>query len=293
MNLKGQIIRQLNPDLINILACLKQTRGIDFSHYRPRMLGRRVAARLAKLGMDDYALYLQRLENDPAECDELIDVIAINVSSFFRDPIVIEIMSQKILPEMIEKKSHLGVRELRVWSAGCAAGEEIYSLAICIKEALKKSDKTWANWTNCLFGTDIDNSALQRAAKAVYPRESLLETKLGVVDKYFEPLAENFMLKLAIRSMVHFSQDDLTSEKTDSPAESVFGEFDLIFCRNVLIYFNRDLQLRVLSKFLRSLVPGGYLVLGSSETLTEEIAPWFKVVDSHNKIYQKLTGKLA
>jgi chemotaxis methyl-accepting protein methylase len=280
----------MNKDLVNILTKLKQLRGIDFLNYQPRMLDRRVTARLAQLGMDDYALYLQRLENEPTECDQLIDVIAINVSSFFRDPIVYEIIAQKVLPELIEQKNHPGLRELRVWSAGCAAGEEPYSLAILFHEELKEPAK---NWKTYLFGTDIDNNALQRAAKAIYPRESLVDTKFGILDKYFEQVEDQFKLNTAICDNVRFSQDDLTSKKTDSPTESVFGGFDLIFCRNVLIYFNRDLQKQVMSKFLRSLTPGGYLVLGSSETLAAEIAPWFKTVDFRNKIYQKLPGKLA
>jgi len=275
----------MNKDLQNILEKLHQLRGIDFRHYRANMLQRRVTARLNQLGMDDFEQYLERLERDPAECDALIDVIAINVSSFFRDPIFGEIIAQKILPDLIEKKNRAGMRELRVWSAGCAAGEEIYSLAILLQEALKKNAQLW---TTYLFGTDIDNNALTRAAKAVYPRKSLVDTKLGVLDKYFEPEADQFKLKPAIRNMVRFSQDDLTSEETDSPAESVFGEFDLIFCRNLLIYFDRELQQRVMGKFLRSLAPGGFLVLGNSETLAEEITPMFRAVDLRNRIYQKL-----
>ncbi len=128
----------MNDDLKHILVTLKRLRGIDFGHYRSNMLKRRISARLARLGIDDYAIYLSQLENDPAECDELIDVIAINVSSFFRDPLVWELLEQRVLPALIDKRGQQGGREIRVWSAGCAAGEEIYSLAILLQQTLKK-----------------------------------------------------------------------------------------------------------------------------------------------------------
>jgi chemotaxis protein methyltransferase CheR len=274
----------MTDDLKPILATLQRLRGIDFSNYRSNTLTRRISARLYQLGFNDYAAYLERLENDPTECDQLIDVIAINVSSFFRDPIVWEMLNQRILPALIEKKSQKGVREIRAWSAGCAAGEEIYSLAILIEQALKKNNSTWVT---SLFATDIDRKALDRAAKALYTREYLADTKLGILDKYFKPAAESFKLSSAISSRVSFSRDDLTAEQTDSPAESVYGEFDLILCRNTLIYFNRELQNRVMHKFSRALAPGGYLILGSSESLSDEIVPRFRAVDSRNHIYQK------
>jgi chemotaxis methyl-accepting protein methylase len=274
----------MTKDLDNILAKLKQERGIDFSGYRPSMLRRRISARLAKLGLDDLALYRQRLENDPSECDQLIDVIAINVSYFFRDPIVFEIIAQKILPEIINNKHRAGSKEIRAWSAGCAAGEEPYSMAILIHEALKKDDR---KWTVHLFGTDIDTGSLQQAGKATYPRKNLVNTKLGILDEYFEPGTDGFRLKPSVKKMVHFSRDDLTSAKTFSPAESVFGEFDIILCRNVLIYFNHDLQNLVMNKFKRALVPGGYLILGDSETISKEAGPGFRTVDRKNRIYRK------
>jgi len=270
-------------DLDYILNKLKQKRGIDFSSYRPNMLRRRIASRLARLGMKDLALYLEQLENDPAECDHLIDAIAINVSSFFRDPIVYEVLAQKILPELIDVKRRTGSREIRVWSAGCAAGEEPYSLAILIHEVLKKDD---SNWKVYIFGTDIDKKALQRAEQATYSRDSLVNTKLGIVDTHFKPVNEGFQLNRSIRDMVSFSLDDLTSEKTFSPAESVFGEFDLIVCRNVLIYFNQELQTRVMNKFIRSLASRGYLVLGDSEAIGHQFESKVQVVDRRNRIYK-------
>lgn len=274
----------MKKDFSDILNRLKKQRGIDFGSYRTDLLCRRILARLEQLEIEEPDRYLERLENDPLECDRLIDTIAINVSSFFRDAMVYELLAQQVLPDMIAAKRRAGLREIRVWSAGCAAGEEPYSLAILLREQLVKDD---ADWTVYIFGTDIDKDALQSAGRAVYPRDSLADTKLGLVDRYFQPLEEGFQLKRSIRDMVRFSLDDLTSEKTFSPAESVFGDFDLIFCRNVLIYFNQELQQKVMNKFLRSLAPQGYLVLGDTETPRSRIASQLQVVDKRNRIYKK------
>jgi chemotaxis protein methyltransferase CheR len=274
----------MTAEVNKIIRRLKKARNIDFSGYRPDMLRRRISARLIKLGINDIALYMERLENDSSECDQLIDAIAINVSSFFRDLIVFEIIAQTVLPEIIKNKRRTGSKEIRVWSAGCAAGEEPYSLAILIHEALEKAD---LKWNVHIFGTDIDKDSLSRAKKAVYPRESLHSTKLGILDNHFESINDGFKVKSNIRKMVLFSNDNLTSDKTFAPAESVFGEFDILFCRNLLIYFNRELQNLVMDKFIRSLAPGGYLVLGDSETIGERADSAFRAVDRRNRIFRK------
>jgi chemotaxis protein methyltransferase CheR len=276
----------MTKDLDCLLGKLKQARNIDFSDYRPDLLRRRIEGRLAKLRIDDYACYLEYLENDPSEWDNLIDTIAINVSSFFRDPIVFEVVAQKLLPGIIEKRCQKATKEIRIWSAGCAGGEEPYSLAILLCEALKEEASEWAVH---IFGTDIDKEALERAKQAVYSRESLMAAKLGHLDQYFDPTKGGFKLKPEVRKMVRFSNDDLAAMKTFAPTESVFGEFDMIFCRNVLIYFKPELQNRVMKKFMRSLAPEGYLILGDSEKIGAEISAGFGVVDRRNRIYKKRT----
>ena len=268
----------------SILHKINQLRGIDFSGYRQRSLSRRIAFRLAKLGINDNDEYIELLDSDATECDELIDTIAINVSAFFRDPIVYEILAQRVIPDIIEKKRKSGLRQLRIWSAGCAGGEEPYSLAMLIHKALKKDP---SEWSIHIFATDIDKESLRRAEKGNYPRESLLNTKLEIVSEYFECKESDYLVKPEIREMVHFSNDDLTSMTTFAPKESIFGEFDIIFCRNVLIYLNDELQRRVMEKFVHSLDSKGYLVLGEAEQLNTEIITNFQVVDSRNRIFKK------
>jgi len=271
-------------DLDKVLARVKQVRGIDLGGYRQPMLERRLAARMRKLGVSDPAAYLRRLETDPSECDRLVDTIAINVSSFFRNPFVFEIIHKRILPDIIERKRGQPSREIRVWSAGCGAGEEAYSIAIILHAAIKGEA---ADWTPRIFATDIDGEALKAAAVGAYPRDSFQTTKLGILDKYFTPNGTGFEVRPFVRKMVRFSHHDLTSPKSGAPAESVFGTFDLVLCRNVLIYFSRKVQEKVLDKLYRSVARGGYLILGESELPDGKALPNLVAVDRRNRIFRR------
>jgi len=241
-------------------------------------VSQRLAERVANLDLDP-AQYLSICRTNPDECRELVSAIAINVSSFFREPIVFELIAQSLLPRLIEKKD-----ELRVWSAGCAAGEEAYSIAILIQEALKFTN---ADIRPAIFATDIDRDVLKKARKAVYQRESLRDTKLGIVDDYFKPLQDGFKLCTEVKKMVHFSVDDLLSERTGAPSESIYGSFDIVLCRNVLIYFSDKRQKQVIQRMYNCLAKGGTLILGDSETICRDLKSRFKTIDAKNRIYQK------
>lgn len=274
----------MNADLASLLATLKDLRGIDFVHYRQATLQRRLANRMAALGVPDLDSYRQRLQLDPAEPDRLIEIIGIHVSHFFRDPLVFEVLARSILPVIIERKRNSGMREIRIWSAGCAGGEEAYSLAILLDQALMEEADGWHRY---VFASDISGKALGEAENAIYPRSKLLETKLGILDRYFEDLAEGFKVRTFLREGVQFCRDDLISSRTVAPAESIFGAFDLILCRNVLIYFDGDLQLEVQKKLCRALDPEGYLVLGSAEVLHPQIAGELREIEKGRRIWQK------
>lgn len=239
---------------------------------------------MAKAHCGDRAAYLERLRASLDECDRLIETITINVSSFFRDPMVYEALAREILPEIIGRKQMRRSKEIRVWSAGCAAGEEPYSVAILLDQALKgqKSD-----WSCLIFATDLDRSALERAKAATYDREQLKDTKLGVLDTYFTPHGEGHELRPFVRKMVQFSWGDLVSSEHAIPAGSIFGSFDLVLCRNVLIYFSGDVQDAIFGKLHKSLAPGGYLVLGDSETLNSKLNALLHTISQKNRIYQR------
>jgi chemotaxis protein methyltransferase CheR len=278
------MLPEMEEHLDLILAELRSARGVDLSGYRRPVLRRRLAARMSRVGDSSVADYFERLQGDPEEYDRLIEAVAINVSSLFRDPLVFEILAGEVLPEIIDRKQRTGQREVRAWSAGCAQGEEAYSIAILLDQALSGESPPW---TTMIFGTDIDAEALEAARKAVYLKESLASARLEIVDRYFREEGGRFALLPSLRQSVHFSRDDLLSSSFDSPQESVFGTFDIVMCRNVLIYFSRQVQERVLQRLFVTLAAGGYLVLGSSESLTPGIEAALQPVNGRSRIYRK------
>ncbi|WP_291316794.1 protein-glutamate O-methyltransferase CheR [Desulfuromonas sp.] len=275
----------MNPDLEDIFAELEQARGIAFHGYRPGTLQRRLSFRMGQLGIRDSAAYLHKLRTDPAEPDRLVDAVGVRVSHFFRDAIVFENLAGSVLPRLIERRGRGGPREIRVWSAGCASGEEAYSVAILIHQALQKEA---GDWRVFIFASDMNGEALRQAERGDFSREKFEETKLGVLDRYFDPTATGFRVKPFVREMVQFCRDDLTSAERTAPSESIFGTFDLVLCRNVLIYFQPEPQAGILCRLRRSLGPGGFLVLGSSEDLSGQLAEGFVPVDRPNRIWRKV-----
>jgi chemotaxis methyl-accepting protein methylase len=218
------------------------------------------------------------------ECHRLIEAFLIKVSSFFRDLLVFESLAHRGLPLIIERHRRDPSRQMRVWSAGCAAGEEAYSVAILLAQALEVEDFPCLPY---ICATDISPQTLTAAQTGRYHRESLETTTLGILDRFFRPTAEGFEVIPEIRRMVHFSRHDLTYRRSLAPADSVFGSFDLVLCRNVLIYFSLDLQKRVLEKLYCALNPGGVLVIGTFESLPREMEPRLTAIDRPHRIFCK------
>lgn len=194
-----------------------------------------------------------------------------------------ELIYHVVLPDMIEFKQISMDNMIRIWSAGCSHGEEPYSIAILLIELL---DKQLKNYDINIYATDIDTDALDKAKTGKYSEESVAEVKKGLLDKYFH-FDGNYIIKEGIKNIVDFSFHDLTSEKFIAPAKSVFTNFDLILCRNVLIYFSNPFQKKVFSNFKNNLNKNGYLVLGEAETLPDDFQSDFVCVDNLSRIYQK------
>lgn len=263
-----------------LLGVIQRSTGVDLTGYHTATLSRRISDHLDRMGLDAEQ-YISLCRSDAKECTNLVSAIAIHVSSFFRNPIVFEILAQSVFPQLIRKTWG----ELRIWSAGCAAGEEAYSVAILIAEALKRVPRT--DVKPLIFATDIDRVILTQAETAFYAAESLNDTKLGWVNAYFSSGKQGFQLCDEVKRMVHFSMDDLLSQNKAVPVESIYGSFDLILCRNVLIYFAATQQKQVLKKLYDALAPGGVLVLGDSEALVGDLRSRFSTIDAKNRIYQK------
>jgi chemotaxis protein methyltransferase CheR len=260
----------------SILAFIEEQRGVDFHAYRPSTIGRRLAFRLSTVGMPDFSSYLAYVKKTPAELDSLIDSLTIKVSSFFRNPLVFEILREMALPELIEAFKN---EELRVWCAGCARGEEAYSIAILLKEIAEKDALSSKSF---IIATDIDREVLADAERAVYKAESLLEVKKGHLDRYFVRGDSLYTVIPEIRSMLTFARHDVTSPQP--PKEGIFSNYHVILCRNILIYFNRELQEKALKQVSSLLETGGVLVLGEAETMNDMN---FTELIPHTKIYKK------
>jgi chemotaxis protein methyltransferase CheR len=257
----------MSEHLTRILDYLKEKRGFDFCGYRDAMLARRVKHRFPYTKCNDFADYYCYLQDRPQELDHLIDALTINVSRFFRDTLTFEYLAERIIPFIIYDKIKKSDRYVRVWSAGCAMGEEPFSIAILAKEFLEKERM---EMDVSIFATDVDRNILEKARKACYPFEAVANVKFRLIKKYFIPMGTGFQLERSIRGRVMFSSYDLLDRRSYAPPESVFGGFDLVLCRNVLIYFSTQWQHLILDKLYRSLLKGGFLVLGESESPPED-----------------------
>lgn len=247
-----------------------------------RLTATRSPARIGS-GGEAYLDYARFLDSHPEEYKKLFDDLTINVSRFFRNPLTFELIYKVVLPDMIEYKQRSMDNMIRIWSTGCADGEEPYSIAILLAELLGKQLK---NYNITIYATDIDTDALDNAKTGIYSEDCVVEVKKGLLDKYFH-FDGNYRIKEDVKELVDFSYHDLTSEKFIAPTKSVFINFDLILCRNVLIYFSRTLQNKVFNNFTHDLNKNGYLILGEAETLPDDFKSDFVCGDNLSKIYQR------
>ncbi len=274
-----------NSQIKNILNLLKNQSGFDFSGCRSAMLERRIQKRMYSTNTKSLDDYIDYLNNYPDEYDQLIDVFTINVSRFFRNTLAFEYLRKIILPDLFLNKIKKNDESLRVWSAGCSFGEEAYSVAIIIYELLKKEN---ISIKPNIFATDIDKNALKQAIHGRYGIQSVDNVKNRILNNYFIQENQEFLLNPEIKKMVQFSFYDLLDENKAVPSESIYGSFDLVLCRNVLIYFEQEHQKSIFSKLYKSLKPNGYLVLGEAEMPIEGFSHKFKRENNCCKIYRKI-----
>ena len=267
--------------------------GIDFSPYRESTIKRRLSRRMAATGCDNYKDYFYFLEKDTKEYGRLFRDLTVKVSRFFRNRTVFEILSDKIFPDIMNAKESKNDNTLRIWCAGCSFGEEVYSVAITLVEYLKKNKKKIDDYNISIFGTDIDDEALKRAKQGVYDAEAVKEVKREILSTYFlsnHPIhksSNSYLVIDSIKNMVSFSKHDLASETKISPPTGIVANYDLILCRNLLIYFSEPLKKRAFSNLFKSLNPGGYLILGKSESIPNHLKPFLITRNSRHRVYKK------
>lgn len=264
-------------NLDKLITKIDAERGMDLGNYRRQYLERRLAARLRSLGLHSYRQYSDYLDRDPDEYAALVDALTINVTEFFRDKTVFDIFRAEIVPLMIETKLGTRHRMIRVWSAGCATGEEPYSITMAFLDALGDRKR---EFLLTVLATDLDPEALAKARRAVYAADKLHSIPAEHQVRYLDMHGETFSMRPEVTSHVKFRQMNLFSERPMSVV-------DVIFCRNVFIYFSREQQAQVLEHFWGALARGGFLVLGRSEKLSASVSGKFELYNGRERIYRK------
>ncbi len=272
----GTAMGQPDPSLGRIRTAVLKARGLDFSYYKESFIRRRLAIRQRAVGLARLSRYATHLESDAAEMDHLVNALTVNVSEFFRNPGVFRILASQVIPGLVEDCRRSG-RPLGFWSAGCATGEEAYSVAILLQRAGLVNEETK------LVGTDIDRKVVARARAGVFDASHLREVDEATLANYFEPEPGgcSFRVRKERLPRIRFQVRDAMSQSSQR-------DLDLVFCRNLLIYIEPGMQENLLATLTRALRPGGVLVLGRVERLLGDVRHAFQAVDASERVYRKL-----
>jgi two-component system CheB/CheR fusion protein len=263
--------------LHDIISMLLSHTGHDFRHYKRATVLRRIERRMQVRQTQTLPAYRDLLEADAGEHKKLLDDMLIGVTNFFRDREAFESLEREVLPELFKDKGPTD--EVRAWVAACSTGEEAYSLAMLMADqaALTEQSPSFQ-----VFASDIDDSAIDTARAGTYPASILTDVAPARLRQYFNKEDDRYRIRKAVRDRILFASHNLLR---DPP----FSRLDLVSCRNLLIYLNREVQMRVLQTFHFALKPGGYLFLGSSES-AESVSEYFIPVDKKNRIYRARGG---
>lgn len=262
--------------LKKVFILINAQTGHNFSQYKPSAILRRIERRMAIHHIYTMAGYVQYLQKSAAEGEALFRDLLIGVTQFFRDPEVFKLVEKEIIPKLFADKPATSV--IRVWSPGCSTGEEAYSLAILLAE---RQEAMKLNFKVQIFATDIDSRAIATARVGLYPASIAADISTERLTRFFtvESNGTAYRIHKGIRDMLVFSQQSLTRDPH-------FSKIDLISCRNLLIYLGSDLQKKIIPLFYYALFPGGFLLLGSSETIGE-FGDLFSPLDRKAKLYQR------
>ncbi|UEM02377.1 PAS domain S-box protein [Skermanella rosea] len=264
-----------NPELEDLIHHLQEMRQVDFRGYKRTSLQRRIQQRMAEVECPDYATYRALIDSDPKEVSNLLSTVLINVTSFFRDPDSWRVLQEEVVPQIIERRKDK--HPIRIWSVGCASGQEPYSAAMLFAEALGienfcRSVKIYAN--------DLDEDALRTARLATYVPRDVEGVPPALLDKYFERSSNHYVFHRELRKCVIFGRHNIVH---DAPISRV----DLLICRNLLIYLDTKTQAAVLPRLHYALNTGGFLFLGKAETQLAR-SKLFESVNLKSRIFKKV-----
>ena len=273
---------ETDPGYVKIKKELFKHLKVGTDAYKDSYLIRRIRARMRKIGVSSYTEYYRIIKTNKKELDELLLTVAINVTEFFRDPIVWKTFERKVIPELVTIKKEQKNSTLKIWSAACSTGQEPYSIAMTLYETLGES---LGGFRVSILATDIDREALAVAMRGEYPVDVVeKQVPRHMIPKYFTKISEDrYRVSPKIKKLVKFQQFNLFSPRYPQG-------FDVIFIRNVLIYIKREAQDEIFQKLYTSLEDHGYLILGKTETILGNSTRLFKLYDLVARIYKKNLG---
>lgn len=254
--------------------------GLQWRPFRRKGIKRKIERRIAQVGLSGFAEYWVKVKEDPKEQRYLLKILTVTISRFFRDQEVFSAIETFVIPALLKKKEN---DNLRVWSIGCASGEEPYSLSILWK---KRFEKIWPRIHFSILATDIDEGLLKRAREGRFKKSSLTEGPEEILRNYFKDNNGFYTLDMTIQESVEFRRHDIILEEP-------FSGMDIVFCRNLAFtYFSKECQMDVLKKIADSLGEGGYLVIGKDESLPLAYPTLFVTTFPNERVYQKFNSQL-
>ncbi len=272
-----ELARTIAPDLNSILSILRSRGHHDFAPYKKKTLVRRILRRMGLGQIDDFGTYATRLRNDPDEVHALIADLLINVTSFFRDPEAWDVLREKVIAPMVDSRGY--DQPVRVWVPACSTGEEAYTIAMMLLERAEEAEKSL---DVKVFATDAAPQALARARAGVFPATIAETIPARRLERFFDKENEVYRAKKELRESVIFAPQNLL-------ADPPFSRLDLVSCRNLLIYLEPQVQERVIALLHFSLREGGYLFLGTAETVGQH-TDLFQPISKKWRIYQRIGG---
>lgn len=261
-----------------VMRHLFKSRGIDLSAYSESFVMRSLRRRMGRSGAAQFASYLKLLLHSEDETNELLGALSINVTEFFRDKGAFESFTANVVrPLLATKKAEGGI--LRIWSAGCASGQEAYTIAMCVAEELRRGGPGGCPVAS-VIGTDISDKALEKANRGIYTAHEVKGVPEKLLSEYFVKRGHEYEVGRDLQRTVRFSRENLL----DPPVQKFF---DAVVCRNVMIYFSREMHDVVTMHIYEALRRGGYMMLGKTETLMGAPRNSFEVVDLENRILKR------
>jgi len=278
-----EILPLSSDDFALFQELLIEAGGLHFEEDRNQALHLALWKRLQQQGYDSYREYYNLLKYHPdgrLEIRELLDLITVGETYFFRNKAQFNVLMRSVLPEIIQRKLSSGDQSIRVWSAGCSRGDEPYSIAIAIKEVLPSDEK----WSISILGTDINRNGLACAKEGAYGEKDIAHLPKEYLNKYFRVEGSTYLLDTEVKRLARFFYHNLV---TDPFVHEWMQRIDLVFCRNVTIYFDYQAIRRVIENFYNCLAPEGYLFLGHTETLWQITDKFERVEFPQTFVYKK------